>query len=481
MRTTILLIAGLILLTIFLRIFYGSQSEKYTKSEYIDLDRVNKKLLDTFNKVPPAVDNVVPMKQGDKVGYNCALDKPIAMSKRNGVWSMMLSRKSTCEVAVYGAYYDDRRSKYSEHFIRIVGVTTCPEYETIYCQLWYRNEVVTVSPSKENIGRGMIRENIRYQERLYSCLLPTDGRVPDAVALSHNPCEQAFTFVNVTVPSKKREHAFGVCVVVAYGTVIPTRLIEWVEWMQLLGVTEINVYNSSLHIASLEVLKHYLHTGLMWIGQSAPPLNDWCFFCQKLAAIAVLNDCIYRNMYRYEYAVVVDFDEIIVPRLDDNYHALINRLSTASLTNAGNSSMPAVDFEFRNAYFFFEFGPFSNQINLFSARYLHRLQPSAIGYSPKSIINPRWCVVMQNHYCTVRLEGYGGQYVYHVPETFALSHHYKFCVSSWTEEECKQEMKNQYVRDNAAHRFQTSLFENTDATYYSIYHKHIQRGDIGRQ
>ncbi len=42
--------------------------------------------------------------------------------------------------------------------------------------------------------------------------------------------------------------------------------------------------------------------------------------------IITYNDCLYRNLYRFKYLVVVDLDEVIVPRLDKDWHGLLNRL-----------------------------------------------------------------------------------------------------------------------------------------------------------
>ncbi len=38
------------------------------------------------------------------------------------------------------------------------------------------------------------------------------------------------------------------------------------------------------------------------------------------------NDCLYRNMYKFKYLAVVDFDEVIVPHHDKDWHGLLGRL-----------------------------------------------------------------------------------------------------------------------------------------------------------
>ncbi len=39
-----------------------------------------------------------------------------------------------------------------------------------------------------------------------------------------------------------------------------------------------------------------------------------------------LNDCLYRNLYKFKYLAVVDFDEVIVPRQNKDWHGLLRSL-----------------------------------------------------------------------------------------------------------------------------------------------------------
>ena len=72
----------------------------------------------------------------------------------------------------------------------------------------------------------------------------------------------------------------------------------------------------------------------------------------KLASPASLNDCMMRNVYRYRYTVVVDFDEIIIPRLHDNYTHLIRHINL----NQPPDRQPHT-YKFHNSYFFRDLTP----------------------------------------------------------------------------------------------------------------------------
>lgn len=38
---------------------------------------------------------------------------------------------------------------------------------------------------------------------------------------------------------------------------------------------------------------------------------------------AALNDCLYRNMYRYKYLALIDLDEFIIPRQNGTINELL--------------------------------------------------------------------------------------------------------------------------------------------------------------
>ena len=59
-----------------------------------------------------------------------------------------------------------------------------------------------------------------------------------------------------------------------------------------------------------------------------------------------------RNVYRYRYTVVIDFDEIIVPRVHHNYSQLIERINL----NYSVDARPHT-YMFHNTYFFRDLTP----------------------------------------------------------------------------------------------------------------------------
>jgi Glycosyltransferase family 92 len=82
----------------------------------------------------------------------------------------------------------------------------------------------------------------------------------------------------------------------------------------------------------------------------------------QVSSPASLNDCLLRNMYRYRYVVVIDFDEVIIPRSYENYSTMLDEIERLSEGNQkpGNgknrSSLQHHTYTFRNAYFFRQYG-----------------------------------------------------------------------------------------------------------------------------
>lgn len=125
--------------------------------------------------------------------------------------------------------------------------------------------------------------------------------------------------------------------------------------------------------------------------------------------------------------IVIDTDEIIVPRTTSNYSALI-----AELDRQRNvPGTPAYTYVFLNIYFLLDFPPDTTHPNhLRTMQYLSRVRPKSYGYAPKSIVDPRQCSVLFNHYCArylVRPKKPQMKLTYRVPFATASSHHYRRC------------------------------------------------------
>lgn len=125
--------------------------------------------------------------------------------------------------------------------------------------------------------------------------------------------------------------------------------------------------------------------------------------------------------------IVIDTDEVIIPRNISNYSLLIQELDR----QRDVPGVPAFSYVFLNIYYLLDFEPDTSRPSyLRTIRHRQRVRPKSWGYAPKSIVDPRQCSVLFNHYCArylVRPTSKKLKRNYLVPFSTASSHHYRYC------------------------------------------------------
>lgn len=390
----------------------------------------------------------------------------------NVYWQRLTSKSPPKDLVVYSAFYDTRPAVGLIPVVRILAVMQGYNDSTvIHCQIWYADEnrqPLLVIANILRTGRGHKIGKVIYGQYMFTCPIDaqfgTTSVIPSHVSLSFERCAPSTTFIPIKIPfaapvsdsvesrvGASFAHEFGMCVAIAFGKSINDQwLIEWFELHAILGVTEINVYNATLNLsaATNDVLAFYQRTGLLRVFQMPPPVNGTDIDAVKLASPASLNDCLMRNMYRYRHTVVVDFDEVILPRIHLTYSDLVLALNRVHRLNDTYYS-----YAFRNAFFLLDFPtvppiikdlrghdrPSDREViegrekgnDLFLVRQRGRAPVSRFLYSAKSFVNPRNCLSVFNHYCYVPFSANetlsNAPRVVDVHQSFAQVHHYRLC------------------------------------------------------
>lgn len=372
----------------------------------------------------------------------------------NNVWQVAMDQSGK-GIFAFGAYWDDRPSVSKQHgsfaVIRLFTVSTYTIEKDVFCQVRTKegNLLEITVAAAEDSGRGFAINKTVYQERMITCLVGRQSEDAALVSLTFKACEKATNQLEIyRYRNSEPRMEIGVCVAVTYGRINPTAIAEWIEFHKLLGVSEFHFYESQLNSKSRGALRVYENKGLVKVRPSAPPVRNWCKWCQKLAVIPALQDCMYRNMYRFNYLLVMDVDEYLVPREHISIPEMLATFPSALRPKVGSVYYPTSSYIFRNAYFFFDFGPSETDSKfLLTNKYVKRADVSKVGYAGKSIINPRLCVIMQNHYCVLRTEDPMDTWVWLVPETSAILQHYKKCHLSQLE--CSNMLNHSTVDTNA--------------------------------
>ena len=109
--------------------------------------------------------------------------------------------------------------------------------------------------------------------------------------------------------------------------------MEWVEVNRVLGAQHFVVYNYSGNEVLLPYIQHYVRAGLM-------EYRRWPLHAIQdkvtvyLAQVALLNDCMYRYMYRTRYLILTDADEFLVPEMHDSWTELLENSPCKDAPNA---------------------------------------------------------------------------------------------------------------------------------------------------
>ena len=160
---------------------------------------------------------------------------------------------------------------------------------------------------------------ISVKEYVYSCPLMHHDSWPISLSISTKHQQHySSSSMPVEVPTSQGvRKPLAFCVQVAFDHLNPVRLVEWLEFQRLLGVSMVGVYLASDISQSAEkVFRYYADVeGLVDLrrsdyisrvvgGSSSSPRQ------YLLHGSPVINDCIYRNMFLYNHIGVMDFDEV---------------------------------------------------------------------------------------------------------------------------------------------------------------------------
>ena len=299
------------------------------------------------------------------------------------------------------AYYDDRNK--TNINIRLFSINTFvqnPKTDCMYCKLWKNNSTFYYTSAEQNRIAFRTISKQRYISYTYSCpvydLLPLNM----ALCLNSTVCSEPIK-VKYTDKPKQPLHDFGVCVRALNGFIQDNNIdsmVEWFEFHQLLGVTEFNLYNSS--VASYgskmkSLFEYYKTNNILQFHQMqwSVPYNRESDKEEigEMLQEASITDCMYSNMYRYQRLIVLDLDEIIIPKQAANYYELIQNLTSS-------------DNKFANGHIHFWAD------NYFQTLPENNTYPSVLktmryqfyvvsNYRPKSMYNPRLCKYANCHFC----------------------------------------------------------------------------------
>jgi hypothetical protein len=304
--------------------------------------------------------------------YTVKIPKTSEIDYNNTYWQRFVSSNGT--YFLYNAYYDDRILSGPSPMVRITAMIDQISPPPIFCQLWYTNVPfpVTTRATYSCIWRsvwGNYRDG-SFQPFLVTCHIPLvyhsirKTLVLESVSLVTKLCNNAtnnLRIINNRPLSGKKQFAVCMKALDFPDTDMSARLVEWIELLNLLGAEKIFFYEFAVHSNISKVLKYYHDQQLIEVQKlslpgSLPNLPKLRHTYLKTKAtekrqneLIPYNDCLYRNMYSYDYLILLDIDEMIIPLVHANWSQFIAEVQKVSFKGR-NTSQAA--YSIRNVYFF---------------------------------------------------------------------------------------------------------------------------------
>lgn len=287
---------------------------------------------------------------------------------------------------------------------------------------------------------------------------------PSLIKISSHLFDEAV--IKVNYPREDNPVEFAVCLKPLYGTMSKSDIslfAEWFEMYKLFEVSEFYIYNSSFQMTPdlAKLLYHYdQDVTLIQFGNShfftKVVKNPREYF--KLGILisrAAYVDCIYKNYKRVKYMLLVDQDEVIVPRQHGNYHSMINYLhkQSANYTNAASLSAQMAMFykQFPNP------GETLEMLKYQRRMFFNRTPFPGYEAGIKSFINTQTCILAFHHHCIMTDDIY--PLWLNIPRKLALTQHYR---TEMKEEETQDESSpdtNKFITDTIMNKYKNILQE----------------------
>ncbi|KAM9324229.1 glycosyltransferase family 92 protein F13G3.3-like [Gastrophryne carolinensis] len=315
---------------------------------------------------------------------------------------------------VVSAYYDNRESR----IVRVITILHDKDYKELFCWFYCSNndEYIAV---KAKVDIHSLRYDFHYGPADVKCKEPANcfSRYISVHHSSTGDKNEVSLFEIKNRDPQPISLKFTVCISTMFGNQdnILT-MIQAIEMYRLLGAEKVVIYKNSCSKGVGKVLDYYVSEGLMEIipwpidkylrtsdawHQAMDAANQIGYYGQTVA----LNDCLYRNMYRSQYVVFNDFDEVILPRKHKDWNDMMEALENTYPNNAvfliENHYYPN---NVMDPNFHFAFPTNIPGVNILELIHYEPEQPNVYN-NHKMIVNPREVVQMSVHFVLKALKG----------------------------------------------------------------------------
>ncbi|KFM82603.1 hypothetical protein X975_11956, partial [Stegodyphus mimosarum] len=347
-------------------------------------------------------------------------------------WIQANNPRDKDKFLVYSAYWDDRFDL--SNYVRVMAIMVTKNPPSTFCRLVMSDDTAIDVPVVKKIMNEHWR--LKYASYFLTCEVSKKLKAPLKVLMS---LHRNFTSAALLPVYQNKENIaspkgdFAVCVKpLHYHYDRATWLVEFIELHRILGVEHFFFYNHSVGPNVDSLLRAYIRQNIVTVLPWSLPVRSQKQIRTE-AIFSSLNDCVFRTMYLFNYVVMLDFDEYIIPREHESYSEMIQQLEDDNKRIRGKPG----SFVFRNTFFYLywendttvygvepekppDFTPY-----LITQYKTRRLSTSMkVGSRSKYIVVPERVIEVGNH---VVWRHTSGSRAIQVPDTVALLHHYRIC------------------------------------------------------
>ena len=365
---------------------------------------------------------------------------------------------------VYSAYYDVRDAH--RPLVRVVGVTKTKRSDKVLCRMYHKAQNASTKVINVQATINIIRENwnLKYSACFVICPL-LSPKIPTSVSIiagsasatNQLPVNNVLSGGTGTQPVNSSD--IGICVKPIHFHYNKTfEILEFIELNKILGVNRFTFYNHTMSPEVSCLLEHYKEEGTVHILPWQLQVDSQTEIRTE-GLFAALNDCLYRNMNHFRYLMLTDFDEFIVPHMNQTLPQMLDYLNSQKvLVKSGQRlKRPKItaSYSFQNAFFYLQFP--NDEGDPSSLRVLQKTRRKA-KFNPqkqrsKYICVPRHVKEAGNHFIW---EFQSGQNL-NVPTNVGFLHHYRVC--EFGGDDCIQAPS---LVDKTIHKYSQNLTQNID-------------------
>ncbi|XP_013792083.1 beta-1,4-galactosyltransferase galt-1-like, partial [Limulus polyphemus] len=333
------------------------------------------------------------------------------------------------KIFAYSAFWDDRMDL-SEGF-RVIIVAAGPRrpliLQRVSCMLNYGDYNQTTDTNFQVINENHGKSTSAI---LFYCFPASSERIPVSATLFLKKRKIVRAWIPVHQQKLRTDDSTNktvVCLRPMFGNVILTpQVVEFIAFYQIIGATHFTFYDNGITKEIHLLLKKLQEKAGVSVSIHSWDLPKTLSSIWERGQLAAIQDCIHRHMNTFEFVILVDIDEFIVPQKQHQMtvQEIIHYVDKHKKEPPG---FKWGSYVFRNSFFCLEF-PSQNsalkpRIELLTQTKLFRKKKIWPPFErSKVIVRPRVVKVGGIHSVIEHVAGYRFQVI---PPEFGLLHHYR--------------------------------------------------------